>query len=102
MWKYKRTIPPAAKKQWNASNLRPLVREAGLDPLPRASFLWIDTAMGRYTRNVLQRTADDMVALGEFTAEEGTRWMKTLDDLAASGDFYYGLVYHRIAGRRPA
>ena len=36
---------------------------------------------------------------GFINLEKRDEWKKTLDDLAKSGDFYYGIVYHRVAGR---
>ena len=83
-----------------ALGLRPLLREAGLQPLPRRSFLWTDDAYGAYTRDLLERLADSACEKGHVTPEERDEWKTTLDRLAASGDFYYGMVYHLVAGRR--
>ncbi|MGI8912023.1 MAG: methyltransferase domain-containing protein [Rubrobacteraceae bacterium] len=79
--------------------LRPLLREAGLDLLPRRSFLWTDDEYLPYTRELLDRIAADALKAGRITAAERERWTATLESLADAGDFYYGLVYHRIAGR---
>lgn len=100
VWKNKGLVPGAARKQTAVLNLRPLVRAAGLEVLPRASFLWTDDAMGPYMARLQQRTADDMVAAGVFAEEEGRRWVAAMEAKVSAGDFYYGLVYHRIAGRR--
>ncbi|MBA2442285.1 MAG: methyltransferase domain-containing protein [Rubrobacter sp.] len=81
--------------------LRPLLREAGLELLPRRSFLWTDEEYGPYTRELLGSIADAAREAGRITAAERREWGETLDGLAAAGDFYYGLVYHRVAGRRP-
>lgn len=83
-----------------ALGLRPILREAGLQLLPRRSFLWTDDAYGAYTRDLLERFADAACDQGRITVEEREEWKKTLNDLAGSGDFYYGIVYHRVAGRR--
>jgi SAM-dependent methyltransferase len=83
-----------------ALGLRPVLREAGLQVLPRRSFLWTDDAYGPYTRDLLERFADAAVDRGAIKPEESEAWKKTLKDLAASGDFYYGMVYHLVAGRR--
>ncbi len=83
-----------------ALGLRPLLRKAGLAVLPRQSFLWTDDHYGTYTRDVLERFADAALDRGDIRPEEREEWNQTLKDLAESGDFYYGLVYHRIAGRR--
>lgn len=80
--------------------LRPLLREAGLGLLPRRSFLWTDEAYGPYTRELLGSIADAAREAGRITDAERREWSETLDGLAVAGDFYYGLVYHRVAGRR--
>lgn len=82
--------------------LRPLLREAGLQVLPRRSFLWTDDAYGAYTRELLERFADSAHDQGRVSADQAADWKQTLLALAESGDFYYGLVYHCAAGQRPA
>lgn len=80
--------------------LRPLLREAGLEPLPRRSFLWTDEEYLPYTRELLAGLADAALREGRITGSERAEWEEGLQAQAARGDFYYGLVYHRIAGRR--
>lgn len=87
-------------KRTLALGLRPFLREAGFQVLPRRSFLWTDDAYGAYTRDLLERLADAACDKGRIQPEERDEWKKTLNDLAASGDFSYGLVYHLVAGRR--
>lgn len=88
-------------KKTVALGLRPLLREAGLDLLSRRSFLWTDDEYLPYTRELLARIADDALKADRITAADRGRWTATLGSLAAAGDFYYGIVYHRIAGRAP-
>jgi SAM-dependent methyltransferase len=83
-----------------ALGLRPVLREAGLQLLPRRSFLWTDEAYGDYTRDLLERFADSASEQGRITPQERDEWKSTLNEMAQSGDFYYGLVYHLIAGSR--
>jgi SAM-dependent methyltransferase len=83
-----------------AFGLRPVLRKAGLEVLPRRSFLWTDDAYGPYTRDLLERFADAAYDRGQIRLEEREEWKKTLEDLSRSGDFYYGMVYHLVAGRR--
>jgi 2-polyprenyl-3-methyl-5-hydroxy-6-metoxy-1,4-benzoquinol methylase len=83
-----------------ALGLRPVLREAGLQVLPRRSFLWTDDSYGAYTRDLLERFADAGSDQGRLTPEESQQWKSTLEELAGAGDFYYGIVYHLIAGRR--
>ncbi len=89
-------------KRTVALGLRPLLREAGLRLLPRKSFLWTDDEYLPYTRELLDRIAADALKAGRVTAAERERWTDILESLVDSGDFYYGIVYHRIAGRVPA
>lgn len=83
-----------------ALGLRPVLRDAGLDVLPRASFLWTSDDYGPYLRDLLGRFGADAVRSGSITEDERKTFERTLDELSARGDFAYGLVYHRIAGRR--
>ena len=85
-----------------ALGLRPALRRAGLSLLPRVSFLWTDDAYGAYTRDLLERFAVSAVAQGRITPEEQEEWLQTLEDLAREGDFYYGIVYHLVAGFSPS
>jgi len=87
-------------KRTLALGLRPVLREAGLHVLPRRSFLWTDDVYGAYTRDLLERFADAACEKGRITPEERDEWKNILNDLAKSGDFYYGIVYHCISGRR--
>ena len=86
-------------KRTLALGLRPLLRDAGLQVLPRRSFLWTDDVYGAYTRELLERFADAACDGGRIKPEEKDEWKMTLTDLAESGDFYYGLVYHCVAGK---
>lgn len=83
-----------------ALGLRPLLRAAGLSLLPRRSFLWTDETYGPYTRDLLERFADSAFDQGRLTQSERDEWKRTLNELAAGGDFYYGIVYHLVAGRK--
>ena len=88
-------------KRTLALGLRPVLREAGLQLLPRRSFLWTDETYGAYTRDLLERFADSASDQGRITPAERDEWKRTLDELAGTGDFYYGILYHLIAGKRP-
>jgi hypothetical protein len=50
-------------------------------------------------RDLLERFAKAACDRGQITLEEEEEWKKTLDELTRTGDFYYGLVYHLVAGR---
>ena len=96
-WKMKRGPVPNEHKRLIAINLRPVLRDAGLELLPRADHNWRDDNYGPYMRRLQKRTASDLVAAGIYTPGEAEAWINGLDALAAAGDFHYGLVYHRIA-----
>ncbi len=83
-----------------ALGLARILKGAGLDVLPRASFLWTDDRYGAYTRELLERLADAAAARGAVTGGERASFKRVMDEHAAAGEFYYGLVYHRVAGRR--
>ncbi|MBA3425576.1 MAG: class I SAM-dependent methyltransferase [Rubrobacteraceae bacterium] len=89
-------------KRMVALGLRPILREAGLRLLPRRSFLWTDDEYLPYTRDLLDRIGADAQKADRITTAERGRWTETLESLAAAGDFYYGIVYHRIAGQAPS
>ena len=96
-----------AKDKWKLKptlnlGLRPLLRASGLELLPRRSFLWTDEDYGAYTQELLGRFADSACEHGRITVAERDEWKATLAALREQGDFYYGLVYHSIAGRRRA
>jgi len=80
--------------------LRPIMRDAGLELLERRSFLWTDDHYGAYTRELLPRAADAATSKGSITAEDAARFKESLSQSAASGDFYYSILYHRVAGRK--
>jgi hypothetical protein len=86
-------------KQTLALGLHPLLREAGLELLPRQSFLWTDETYGPYTRELFQRLSEDALEKKRISEEERVTFLGTLDQLATSGRFYYGLVYHLISGK---
>ena len=77
-----------------------MARRAGLQVLPRRSFLWTDDLYGPYTRQLLETFADAACEAGRITPQERDEWKGTLLALAGAGDFYYGIVYHLVAGRR--
>ena len=87
-------------KRTMALGLRPILRGAGLQLLPRRSFLWTDDHYGAYTRELLETFADAACERGQIQPQDRDEWKQTLKDLASSGDFYYGIVYHLVAGRR--
>lgn len=95
--KDERALPPHV-----ALGLFEILDAAGFDVLPRESFLWTEEHYGEYLRDLLARIADDALERGRIDRRERERWATELESLAGEGRFYYGLVYHRVAGRRPS
>ena len=91
--KDKRAIKPTM-----TLGLGQVMREAGLRLLPRISYLWTDDRYGPYTRELLERFADSASGRGTVSAAEAGVFKDLLRRQAEEGCFYYGLVYHRIAG----
>jgi SAM-dependent methyltransferase len=87
-------------KETLSLGLRPSLRAAGLELLPRRSFLWTSDRYGAYCRDLLERLADANRDRGRLTEEQTAEWKRTLEELDAAGDFYYGMVYHLVAGRK--
>lgn len=95
MEKDRRVIKPT-----QALGLRNLLEAAGLTPLPLASYVWSDERYGPYVRELLERIADVAHSRGSISLSECQAFKTMLNSRAEAGNFYYGLVYHRIAGRR--
>jgi|GEM_PF-2929149 len=89
-------------KRTQALGLRAVLKQAGLLVLPRRSFLWTDDRYGPYTRELLERMTAAAQARGSVTAEEAARFTSGLERAAGEGEFYYGIVYHRVAGVAPS
>lgn len=81
--------------------LRGFLREAGLVPLPRTSFLWTSERFGPYLRDLLERAAKEAVDEERLPEERGDAIAAELEDADRRGDFYYGLVYHAIGATKP-
>ncbi len=82
--------------------LRRLLREEGLELLPRRSFLWTSERLCPYLRDLLGRAADEAAAEGRLDRDRGQTLLGELEALEEAGDFYYGLVYHLVAASKPA
>ena len=93
---------PAPLKQTLHLGLRGLLRSTGLELLPTQSFVWTETTYDFYVRDLLDRYLQFRLQEGVLTADEVADWRTALQELADAGDFYYGLVYHRIVGQKPA
>lgn len=79
--------------------LRPLLREAGLEPLPRRSFLWTDEEYLTYTRGLLSGLADAALRDGRITPDERGEWG---GDAGAPGHERGLLLRARLPPRRRA
>lgn len=82
-------------------SLRGALREAGLRLLPRRSFLWTCETYGPYLRDLVERAAEEALHAGRLDAARAAALREELEAKSAAGEFYYGLVYHRIAAQAP-
>jgi SAM-dependent methyltransferase len=89
-------------KRTQALGLRPVLREAGLQLLPRRAFLWTEPSYGPYTHELLERFALAAQDHGDISARENEEWKQTLEALSQNGDFFYAILYHLIAGQKIA
>lgn len=89
-----------ALKRTAGLGLRPVLRATGLFVEPVRSHLWQDRDYGPYLHDLLGAVADAARREGRITDDEQVTWGETLRDLAATGDFLYGIVYHGITGVR--
>jgi len=93
--KDKRVIQPS-----QGLGVRKALKGAGLEPLPLASHVWSDERYGPYVHELLERFADAAASKGVVSEAESNTFKEMLNVRAQNGEFYYGLVYHRIAGRK--
>jgi len=84
---------------WTGLGLFTILSHQGLSLLPRKSFIWTTQSFGPYMRELTEQMARHAVAKDRITQEEMDDFLADLEALAASGAFYYGLVYHLIAAR---
>jgi SAM-dependent methyltransferase len=80
--------------------LRAALRRAGLAVEPTVSHLWSTTFFGPYLRDLFGRSVAEGMKTGRLTADEAQRFLGGLAAADAAGDFYYGLVYHRILAKK--
>lgn len=75
-----------------------LVRDAGLRDVEIHPVVHMETEPGSYLYTSAVRTAESARDAGAFTAEEATRWIGQLEDLAARGRFFASMTYFVCAG----
>jgi len=86
---------------WSGRTLARRLRLAGLGRVRSRAFVVVDRAYDGYVRSMLGRRVELAVAWRLVTAAEGRRWLESLEDAAARGDFFMSLNYYGAVGVRP-
>lgn len=85
---------------WSGRTLARRLRLAGLARVRSRAFVVVDRAYDDYVRSMLGRRVQLAVAWRLVSAAEGRRWLESLEDAAARGDFFMSLNYYGAAGVR--
>jgi ubiquinone/menaquinone biosynthesis C-methylase UbiE len=85
---------------WSGRTLARRLRQAGLARVRSRAFVVVDRVYDDYVRSMLGRRAELAVAWRLITAGEGRRWLESLEDAAACGDFFMTLNYYGAVGVR--
>lgn len=96
-----RALFRASPRAFLPLSLRGALRDAGLLVLPRRSFLWTSETYGPYLRDLVGHAADEAVRAGRIDLARAAALQAELEAKSDAGEFYYGLVYHRIAAQAP-
>jgi len=78
-----------------------LLRAAGLAEVRMLADLYQDTTLTRFTRNFLERRADNAVRFGIVDATTAQRWLDGFNALHAEGNFVLTMQYFGAAGIKP-
>jgi SAM-dependent methyltransferase len=81
--------------------LRWLLRDAGLKDVRVLTDVYQDTALEAYTRDFLERRAENAVRFGLVDAPTGQRWLDGLSDLVARDAFLFTMNYYGAVGVKP-
>ena len=79
-----------------------LLRAAGLVGVRMLADVYQDTTLTRFTRNFLERRAENAVRFGIVDAATAERWLDGFNALHAEGNFVLTMQYFGAAGVKPA
>jgi SAM-dependent methyltransferase len=78
-----------------------LLRAAGLTEVRMLADLYQDTTLTRFSRNFLERRAENAVRFGIVDAATAERWLDGFNALHAEGNFVLTMQYFGAAGIKP-
>ena len=86
---------------YSGRRLPGLLREAGLADVRVLTDVYQDTALAPYSRDFLERRAENAVRFGIVDAPTAERWLDGLNDLVARGAFLLTVNYYGAVGVKP-
>jgi len=89
------------EEPWSGRRLPGLLRAAGLAPVRLLTDVYQDTALAPYTRDFIERRAENAVRFGLTDEATAQRWLDALTALVARGEFVLTMNYYGAVGIRP-
>src|SRR5262245_41537452 len=86
---------------YSGRRLPGLLRAAGLGDVRVLTDVYQDTELAPYSRDFLERRAENAVRFGIVDAPAAQRWLDGLNDLVAQGAFLLTVNYYGAVGVRP-
>ena len=86
---------------FSGRRLPALLRAAGLTDVKLLADVYQDTALTRFSRNFLERRAENAVRFGIVDAPTAQRWLDGFNALVAEGTFVLTMNYFGAVGLRP-
>jgi len=87
---------------WSGRTLVGQLVEAGLTRVRLTTEVFQDTTLTPFSRAMLERRAENAVRFGLASGQAATRWIETLERLAAQGRFVMTLNFYGAAGVKRA
>jgi SAM-dependent methyltransferase len=86
---------------YSGRRLPALLRDAGLGDVRVLTDVYQDTALEPYTKDFLERRAENAVRFGIVDAPSAQRWLDGLTELVARGAFLFTVNYYGAVGVKP-
>jgi ubiquinone/menaquinone biosynthesis C-methylase UbiE len=86
---------------YSGRRLPALLRAAGCVRIRLRTDVYQDTTLEPFTRNFLERRAENAVRFGIVTAAAAQRWLDGFTALVAAGDFVFTMNYYGAVGVKP-
>lgn len=87
---------------WSGRTLAGRLVEAGLTRVRLTTDVFQDTTLTPFSRSMLERRAENAVRFGLASQKAASRWIETLERLAAQGRFVLTLNFYGAAGVKRA